>query len=36
MTQEVKAAAGVTSIVLHDYIVIEHGRRLSFRREGLL
>ena len=36
MTQEIKAAAGVMSIVLHDHIIIGNGKRLSFRREGLL
>ncbi|MCW3474462.1 RadC family protein [Limobrevibacterium gyesilva] len=36
MTQEVKAAAGALSIVLHDHIIVGNGRWLSLRREGLL
>ena len=36
MTQEVKAAATVLGIVLHDHLIIGNGRQLSFRREGLL
>ncbi|WP_188968417.1 RadC family protein [Neoroseomonas lacus] len=36
MTQEVKAAAHVLGIVLHDHVIIGNGRHLSFRREGLL
>lgn len=36
MTQEVKAAASVLGIVLHDHLVVGNGRHLSFRREGLL
>ena len=36
MTREVKAAAGVLSIMLHDHIIMGNGRWLSFRREGLL
>ena len=36
MTQEVKAAAQVLGIVLHDHVIIGNGRHLSFRREGLL
>ena len=36
MTQEVRQAAGVLNIVLHDHIIIGNGRWLSFRREGLL
>jgi DNA repair protein RadC len=36
MTREVKAAAGVMSIALHDHIIVGNGRWLSFRREGLL
>lgn len=36
MTQEVKAAAGVLGIVLHDHLIVGNGRHLSFRREGLL
>jgi DNA repair protein RadC len=36
MTAEVKAAAGVLGIVLHDHLIVGNGRHLSFRREGLL
>ncbi len=36
MTQEVKRAASVLSVVLHDHIIIGNGKWLSFRREGLL
>jgi DNA repair protein RadC len=36
MTAEVKTAAGVLGIVLHDHLIIGNGRQLSFRREGLL
>ena len=36
MTQEVKAAAAVLGVVLHDHLVVGNGRHLSFRREGLL
>nr|WP_246514397.1 DNA repair protein RadC [Neoroseomonas soli] len=36
MTQEVKAAAGILGIVLHDHLIVGNGRHLSFRREGLL
>ncbi|WP_240048342.1 RadC family protein [Crenalkalicoccus roseus] len=36
MTREVKEAAAVLSIVLHDHVIIGNGRWLSFRREGLL
>nr|WP_246523046.1 DNA repair protein RadC [Neoroseomonas eburnea] len=36
MTQEVKSAAGVLGIVLHDHLIVGNGRHLSFRREGLL
>ncbi|MEO3474056.1 DNA repair protein RadC [Roseomonas sp. CAU 1739] len=36
MTQEVKAAAQVLGIVLHDHLVVGNGRHLSFRREGLI
>lgn len=36
MTQEVKAAAAVLGIVLHDHLVVGNGRHLSFRREGLI
>ena len=36
MTQEVKAAAAILGIVLHDHLIVGNGRHLSFRREGLL
>ena len=36
MTAEVKGAASVLGIVLHDHLIIGNGRHLSFRREGLL
>ena len=36
MTQQIKAAAQVLSIVLHDHIVVGNGRWLSFRQQGLL
>ena len=36
MTQEVKAAASVLSVLLHDHIIIGNGRWLSFRQQGLL
>ncbi|WP_439598074.1 RadC family protein [Falsiroseomonas sp.] len=36
MTQEVKAAAGVLGITVHDHLIVGNGRHLSFRREGLL
>jgi len=36
MTREVKAAADSLGIVLHDHLIVGHGRHLSFRREGLL
>jgi DNA repair protein RadC len=36
MTAEVKNAAAVLSLVLHDHIIVGNGRWLSFRREGLL
>jgi DNA repair protein RadC len=36
MTQEIKAAGAVLSVVVHDHIIIGNGRHLSFRREGLL
>jgi DNA repair protein RadC len=35
MTAEVKKAAGVLSIVVHDHVIIGNGRVLSFRREGI-
>ncbi len=36
MTAEVKAAALVFSIVLHDHLIVGNGRQVSLRREGLL
>ena len=36
MTQEVKAAAQVLSIVLHDHLIVGNGRWTSLRQEGLL
>jgi len=36
MTREIKSAAAVFGIVLHDHLVLCHGRHVSFRREGLL
>jgi DNA repair protein RadC len=36
MTCEIRDAARVLSIVLHDHIIVGNGRWLSFRREGLL
>jgi DNA repair protein RadC len=36
MTRQVKEAAAVLSIVLHDHLIIGNGKWLSFRREGLL
>jgi DNA repair protein RadC len=36
MTEEVRAAAAVLSVVLHDHIIIGNERWLSFRQQGLL
>ena len=36
MTQEVRQAASVLNIVLHDHVIVGNGRWLSFRKEGLL
>ncbi len=36
MTGEVKAAAALLSITLHDHIIVGNGRWFSLRREGLL
>ncbi len=36
MTAEVKKAAGVLGIVVHDHVIIGNGRVFSFRREGIL
>ncbi len=35
-TREIKAAAEVLRIVLHDHVIVARGRWLSFRQEGLL
>ena len=36
MTREVKQAASVLGISVHDHLIIGKGKHLSFRREGLL
>ena len=36
MTAEVKAAAAVFGIVVHDHLIVGNGRQTSLRREGLL
>ena len=36
MTAEIKEAARVLGVVLHDHVIVGNGRWLSFRREGLL
>jgi DNA repair protein RadC len=36
VTQEIKAAAGILSITLHDHVIIGNGKWLSFRKEKLL
>jgi DNA repair protein RadC len=36
MTQEVREAARVLGVVLHDHVIVGNGAWLSFRREGLL
>jgi DNA repair protein RadC len=36
VTEEMRHAAGLFGIVLHDHIVVGNGRSFSFRREGLL
>jgi DNA repair protein RadC len=36
MTAEVKAAAAVFDIHLHDHLIIGNGRQVSLRQEGLL
>ena len=36
MTREVREAASVLNIVLHDHVIVGNGKWLSFRREGLL
>jgi len=36
MTREIKNAAGLLEIVLHDHVIVGNGKWTSFRREGLL
>ncbi len=36
MTRELRQAAAVLSITLHDHLIVGNGRFLSFRQEGLL
>ena len=36
MTQQIKAAVGALSVVLHDHVIVGNGRWVSFAREGLL
>jgi DNA repair protein RadC len=36
MTRQVKAAAQLLDITLHDHLILGQGRHTSFRREGLL
>jgi DNA repair protein RadC len=36
MTREIRHAAAVLSITLHDHLIVGNGRFLSFRQEGLL
>jgi DNA repair protein RadC len=36
MTGEIREAATLFGIVLHDHIVVGNGRSFSFRREGML
>jgi DNA repair protein RadC len=36
MTKEIKHAANVLSIVLHDHVIVGNGKWLSFRKTGLL
>ncbi|MCU0944478.1 MAG: hypothetical protein MUF65_03805, partial [Rubritepida sp.] len=36
MTGEVKRAAELLGIALHDHLIVGRGATLSFRREGLL
>ncbi len=36
MTKEIKRAANVLSIVLHDHVIVGNGQWLSFRKAGLL
>jgi DNA repair protein RadC len=36
MTRELKRAAAALDLVLHDHLVIGHGKHTSFRSLGLL
>jgi len=36
VTQEIRIAGEIFSVVVHDHLIIGNGRHLSFRREGLL
>ncbi|MBS7811902.1 DNA repair protein RadC [Roseococcus sp. XZZS9] len=36
MTQQIRQAASALDIVVHDHLIMGHGRHVSFRREGLL
>ncbi len=36
MTAEVKEAARLLGIVVHDHVIVGNGRWLSLRREGLM
>ncbi len=36
MTEEVKQAASVLGVVLHDHVIVGNGKWLSFRSEGLI
>jgi DNA repair protein RadC len=36
MTREIRAAAQVLSVVVHDHVIIGNGSWLSFRKEGLI
>jgi DNA repair protein RadC len=36
MTDEVRRAAEVVGIVLHDHLIIGNGKSVSFRQQGLL
>jgi DNA repair protein RadC len=36
MTAEIRGAAAIFTIVVHDHVIVGNGKTLSFRREGLL
>ncbi|MFT8244148.1 RadC family protein [Roseomonas sp. BN140053] len=36
MTEEIRKAAAILGVVVHDHLIMGNGRHLSFRREGLL